>query len=229
MYEELADNVADNSKKYKPIEREIVPEINRYKKEYGNPPEINWDELKARNPDIVAWIWIPYLKTSYPVAYTKEPEYYLRRDIDKKWAIAGTIFIDYQNKPDFSSINTLIYGHNMGNDTMFGPMYKLLDKKNYPYNPYIWILTPDNERVYKMFTAFVESPVGDAYILFDKETSDPFEFESWINKMIKRKIVPYESPEHDITLDSHLITLSSCTDTGLERQVVMANNVYIRK
>lgn len=80
-----------------------------------------------------------------------------------------------------------------------------------------------------MFTAFVESPVGDAYILFDKETSDPFEFESWINKMIKRKIVPYESPEHDITLDSHLITLSSCTDTGLERQVVMANNVYIRK
>lgn len=38
----------------------------------------------------------------------------------RNYNFAGTIFIDYENKRDFSDCNTLVYGHNMKNGSMFG-------------------------------------------------------------------------------------------------------------
>lgn len=69
---------------------------------------------------MLAWLYCPDTVINYPVVQSDDNEYYLRRLMDGSSNTAGTLFADYRCSPDFSDPHTVIYGHNMKNDTMFG-------------------------------------------------------------------------------------------------------------
>ena len=85
-------------------------------------PISSYDKYNAvyqQNNDFAGWIYIPDTVLSYPVMHTPSaPEYYLRKDFTKKYSIAGVPFVDYKCVIDQSD-NTIVYGHNMMNGTMF--------------------------------------------------------------------------------------------------------------
>ena len=84
------------------------------------PVSVDFQKLKEENSDIIAWIYCEDTPINYPVVLAKDNSYYLHRKINGDYGFAGTLFADYRNKGDFSDNNTIIYGHNMKNDTMFG-------------------------------------------------------------------------------------------------------------
>ena len=84
--------------------------------------QVDFEGLKAQNPDVVAWIQIPALDISYPVVQGKDNSYYLHHMFDGKENKNGSIFIDYHNQPEFTDSNTIVYGHNMKNGSMFGTL-----------------------------------------------------------------------------------------------------------
>lgn len=76
--------------------------------------------LAQQNPDMVGWLTIPGTNVNYPVMHTpSNPEAYLRRGFDKKYAMSGTPFLDAQCSIGTSGDNKIIYGHNMKDKTMF--------------------------------------------------------------------------------------------------------------
>ncbi len=84
--------------------------------------------LYASNSDVIGWLSIENTDINYPVLQTPDdPEYYLNKSFDKKDDSAGSIFMDYRCDPVNSKTNTIIYGHNMKNGTMFGSLKKYLD------------------------------------------------------------------------------------------------------
>ena len=85
------------------------------------PLDIDFDSLRSINTDVIGWIYVEALDgVSYPVVKGTDNDQYLHLTYEKNYNFAGTIFIDYENKADFSDCNTLVYGHNMKNGTMFG-------------------------------------------------------------------------------------------------------------
>ncbi|MCL2463143.1 MAG: sortase [Defluviitaleaceae bacterium] len=74
------------------------------------------------NPDVVGWLTIPGTRINYPFVLAADNSYYLRRDIHGNQAQAGTLFMDYRCAGDFSDFNTIIYGHNMNDKSMFGEL-----------------------------------------------------------------------------------------------------------
>ena len=72
------------------------------------------------NPDVVGWLTIPRTNIDYPFVYSEDNEFYLSRNIYKQQALAGSIFLDSRCSKDFTDLNTVIYGHNMKNRSMFG-------------------------------------------------------------------------------------------------------------
>ena len=62
----------------------------------------------------------------------RDNETYLHRTYEKNYNFAGTIFVDYENKGDFSDCNTIVYGHNMKNGSMFAQLKKFTqDEETY--------------------------------------------------------------------------------------------------
>ena len=85
---------------------------------------IDFDKLRAKNPDIVGWVYAKGTGIDYPIVQGKDNEEYLHMDYNKKKSSSGTIFLDHGCDKSFISDNNIIYGHHMKNGTMFAKLLK---------------------------------------------------------------------------------------------------------
>lgn len=123
------------------VEDAIVVEKEQPKTKDTIPITVDFIKLKKRNKDIIAWLYCEDTQINYPVVQSADNEYYLRRLIDGTWAVAGTLFFDYRNSSDVSDWYTVIYGHNMHNDTMFGSLHKFSDADYLKKHPNMSLFT----------------------------------------------------------------------------------------
>ena len=184
------------------------------------PIDVDWAALKKINKDIVGWLYIGALDVSYPVVQGENDEYYLHRTFEKQDNFAGAIFVEAENKGDFTDPNTIVYGHNMNNGSMFGSLKKLTNEEKYKEDPYFWILTPAGNYRYRMFSIHVTGVTSDVYTLFrgvDKKFTD------WCQKMAEASTVKIQ--EEKFNLHSRVVTLSTCTGDDSTRYVVQGISV----
>lgn len=179
-----------------------IPEIPSEEPEF----KIDFNELKKINSDIVGWIVIDETQINYPIVQSKDNSYYLNRSYEKKWSGYGSIFMDYRAASDFSSYNTFIYGHHTKNGSMFGELYKYMDKTFYENHRNFNLYTPTGNYVAQVFSAYVDSTTSDSYI---QDFSSQEEFEGYI-KLVKGKSLYDTDVEFDYSKDK-IITLYSCS------------------
>jgi len=107
--------------------------------------KISFEELVQLYPDVIGWLYCEGTPINYPVVQAKDNDYYLRRMINGKYNIGGTIFMDYRNNKDFSDEITIIYGHNMKNGSMFGVIPKYTKHSFLESHKNILLTTPDKK------------------------------------------------------------------------------------
>lgn len=66
--------------------------------------------------------------------------------------------MDCHNQPDFTDQNTIVYGHNMKNGSMFGTLDKYQDKELFEQHPEFYLYLPDKILKYRIFPAMREEP-----------------------------------------------------------------------
>ncbi len=89
---------------------------------------IDFSALQEKNADIYAWIQIPGTLVDYPVLqHSTDRLYYLNHTIDGTAGLPGSIYSEAIHPKDFSAPMTVLYGHNMRNDTMFGSLHDYED------------------------------------------------------------------------------------------------------
>ena len=111
----------------------------------------------------IAWLYCPDTEINYPVVQSKDNEYYLRRLLDGTWNIAGTLFMDYRNAADCSDLHTIIYGHNMKNNTMFGSLPKYSKQEYYEEHSVLYLLTPKQNYKVKLIAGYVTPSDSKVY------------------------------------------------------------------
>ena len=78
--------------------------------------------LQKEYPDVCGWISLDGTNIDNLYVRGKDYDRYLRRDLDGNYLTQGTLFLDPHCTTDFSSFNTILYGHNMRAGTMFGDL-----------------------------------------------------------------------------------------------------------
>ncbi len=106
------------------------------------PIAIDFAALLADCPDVVGWLYCPDTPINYPVVQAEDNNFYLRRLLDGTWNSSGSIFMDYRCPSDLSGWNTVVYGHNMKNDAMFGTLQDYKKQEYYDTHPVLYLLTP---------------------------------------------------------------------------------------
>ncbi|MBR3153459.1 MAG: class B sortase [Lachnospiraceae bacterium] len=105
-------------------------------------PIIDWNELSKSGKDIVAWLDIPALGIAYPIVQGDDNEFYLHHLPNGEYKNAGSLFMEAANSPDLTDVNTIIYGHNMDNGSMFGK-FRNMTEKEYKTQPFLWLCTKE--------------------------------------------------------------------------------------
>lgn len=85
-------------------------------------------QLRADHPNALGWITVSGTRIDYAFVQGPDNDHFLRRDVDGNYLYAGVPFLDWRCEPDFSGPNTVIYGHNLRNGTMFGDLEKFRDR-----------------------------------------------------------------------------------------------------
>lgn len=106
------------------------------------PLTIDFEALLAENPDTVAWIDFPGQDVSYPIVQSEDNSHYLEYSFEGIKSAYGAIFLDYRNQGLMNDGNTVIYGHNMKNGSMFSFLKKYREQDYYEKYPYFDIYTP---------------------------------------------------------------------------------------
>ena len=168
--------------------------------------EIDWKELQERNADVKAWIQIPDTHVNYPVLQGETNDSYIHSDIDKKELKAGSIFVASENPSPFEDINTVIYGHNMKNGSMFHDIKSYTDQEFADSHPYIYIYLPDGTvSRYRVFAAHIISATSE---LYNPQVND---LQAFYKKIMETNNISVTYDQNNL---QSMITLSTCTSGG---------------
>ena len=129
------------------------------------PIAVDFDALLDTCGDVVGWLYCEDTPVNYPVVQGKDNNYYLYRLLDGTQHPNGTLFLDCNAAPDFSGWNSVIYGHNMKNDTMFGSLEEYRKQEYYNAHPVLYLLTPEQDYKVVLIAGYVTPSTSDAYTI----------------------------------------------------------------
>ena len=113
-----------------------------------------FDQLTAVNPEAIAYVYAPGTELDEPVVQTGDNATYLDKTFDGgNEPYMGTVFMDTDNKKDFSDRLTWLFGHargsKVGDHRMFNDV-NYYDKQEYfDQHPYVVIETPERKYYYE--------------------------------------------------------------------------------
>lgn len=169
---------------------------------------IDFSSWKERNSDVYAWIRIPDTLVDYPILQGgPDDSYYLDHTIDGEAGYPGSIYTERINAKDFTDFNTVIYGHNMKNGTMFKHLHKFKEKEFFDNHEFFEIYTEEETKIYRVYAAVVYS---------DKHVMHSFDYSSiegrfdFIESLDTKE--SWNRFREGMTLDenSRIVTLATC-------------------
>ena len=177
--------------------------------------QIDLEALQKVNPQVIGWICIPDTEVNYPLLQAEDNQHYLNYTWKNERSSVGSIFLEHTNKPDFSGFNTLVYGHQMADGSMFGQLERYRDQSFWEDHPNIYIATEEGVFRYDVFAAF---RVGIEDIVYQLDLEKRKAQQKLIDFCLEQSTVDtgiQPSPKENV------VTLSTCTGWGYSQRWVV--------
>lgn len=182
---------------------------------------IDFQQLQEENADIYAWLRIPGTKIDYPIVQRPSDDfYYLNHTVAGAEGLPGSIYTESLNRQDFSDRNTVIYGHNMKNGTMFGKLRNYKDRAFMEEHREIIIYLPGRMLTYQVFAAVT---YDSRHLLNSFDFSSDEGMQAFLDSLSGvRNMASYMDSSIAVDKSSKLVTLSTCNGNSEERLLVEA-------
>jgi len=186
----------------------------------ANAASMDFMYLRTVNEDVVAWITATGLPIDLPVVQGDDNDYYLTHLLDHQVNRLGTLFVDVYNSSDFSDKNTVIYGHNMNDGSMFASLASYRSQDFYESFPVMDLYTPEGDYQLELFSGYVADG-NEPFIQFTfQDDADFMNYIDWLEQTST-----FESPVV-IEPGDRIVTLSTCSyDYDNARYVVVGKLV----
>lgn len=172
--------------------------------------------LQKVNQDVLGWIMIPGTNISYPLLQGEDNEYYLNHTWDNQKKYVGSVFLEHQNSSDLTDFNTIIYGHNLVNQTMLSQLHLYKKQSFWEKYPYVYIVTEAGAFRYQIYAAYEVPTDARAYRLrFDENERQYILF---ANDGAKRSVLDTGITP---TPQDRVLTFSTCTGVIKENRWVV--------
>lgn len=181
-----------------------VPAADSQPEAEAPPITVDFDALRAANPDVVGWLYCEGTTINYPVLQGEDNDEYLYHMLDGSYNSSGSLFLDYQCSADFSDLKSIIYGHNMKNGSMFASLRNYRDAGYYQEHPTMWLFTPTATYRIDLLAGFVAADDDRLYSYM----ADTNTLHTYLSMAMNKST--FESDLSWSTVEQ-LLVLSTCT------------------
>ncbi|WP_423830526.1 class B sortase [Staphylococcus auricularis] len=165
-----------------------------------------FEQLEQHNEDIIGWINLPGTPLNYPILQGEDNKEYLHEDFEHEESRKGSVFMDYRNDVANPSYNTVIYGHHVGDGSMFDTVEKYLDQSFYDQHPTLQYDTKYGKYQLEVLSAY-QTTTEDYYIQtdFDNEAA----YDQFLKQTMKKSQI---NTNTTVDKSDKIVTLSTCED-----------------
>lgn len=184
-----------------------------------------FDQLTAVNPEAIAYVYAPGTELDEPVVQTGDNATYLDKTFDGgNEPYMGTVFMDTDNKKDFSDRLTWLFGHargsKVGDHRMFNDV-NYYDKQEYfDQHPYVVIETPERKYYYEAMCLVI---VPETTAFYRTSFKDDKDFTTQLKKVYEDGQT--KNPNIKIKASDKYLVLSTCR----EEDETIRSNLYLRQ
>lgn len=181
--------------------------------------------LLATNSETVAYVYIPGTQLDEPVVQTTDNATYLDKRFDGvNEPLMGTVFMDADNKKDFSDRLTWLFGHARGSKVSDHRMFKdvnYFSRQDYfDKHPYVVIETPERKYYYEAVAMII---VPEETAFYRTSFDDDADFEKQLTTIYDTAQV--KKPNVKVSSKDKYLVLSTCRE---EDDTIRAN-LYLRQ
>ena len=171
------------------------------------PIEVDFEALQAQCGDVIGWLYCEDTVINYPIVQSSDNSYYLHRMLDGSYSANGTVFMDYLCMPDFSGGNSILYGHNMRDGSMFHSLLEYGKQDYYDEHPVLYLLTPEQNYTVRLFAGLTAPADGWPYVVEFASDAEKAEYlQTAVDASNFRALVTPSA-------EDRILTLSTCSYT----------------
>lgn len=177
-----------------------------------------FEELQNINPDVFGWLTIYGTHIDYPLLQGIDNSIYVNTDPEGNYSLSGSIFLDSRNQKDFSDFNSIIHGHHMAGNVMFGEIDLFEDKNYFDSHQYGSIYY--NGQLHGIeFFAYLQADAYDEtiYDLSSKDTA--IQRKNYLKKITDSAL---NFRKCGVSENDRIVLLSTCSTQGSNNRNLLA-------
>lgn len=182
------------------------------------------NKAQENNPDVLGIVEVPAAGISEFILISKDNDDYLHLDAMGNASQAGSVILDCNSKKELDSTNTMLFGHNMKNGSVFGNLAKLMDKDLCLSDPYVYIYTKDYKYTYKVFSVHPTTASGDEFYVNLETGTDRYQEYLDTNKELSLFDVGT-----DVNNENEVVTLCTCYQTTVNKDSRLVVQAQLQK
>jgi len=180
---------------------------------------LSFQELQAINPEVIAWLTVYGTNIDYPVTQGKDNLKYVRTDAKGNYSLTGSIFLDSGNSSDFSDFNSILYGHHMEKQTMFGEIGEFADERTFYTHRYGDLYVEGTNYGIEFFV-FLSADAYDRTIFIPGVKGD--RQQEYLDSLMERAIL---ARDIGVTTDDRIILLATCASDSTNGRDILVGRL----
>ena len=181
--------------------------------------EASFEELQQINPDVFAWLTVYGTNIDYPVVHGSDNMRYVNTNASGRHSLSGAIFKDYRNNPNFADFNSILYGHHMENNVMFGEIGRFSEKDYFNARRYGTLFFEGQEFGIEFF-AFVHADANDTKI-FRPNVTETTAKQAYLDLIMDMAL--HVRSDVSVTINDRIVLLSTCSSESTNgRDILIA-------
>lgn len=181
---------------------------------------VSFAELQAINPEVFGWLTVYGTNIDYPIAQGPDNAKYVNTSVFGTYSLSGAIFLDYLNNMDFQDFNSILYGHHMEKQAMFGDLGSFSDKNFFDSRIYGNLYFSGKDYGLEFF-AFIKTDAYDGGVftpcIQGKEAQQAY-LQNLMDKALYTRNI-------GVTAEDHILLLTTCSSDSTNGRDILAARI----
>jgi len=181
----------------------------------------SFQDLQATNPEVLGWLTVYGTHIDYPVAQSNDNLKYINTDATGKRSLSGSLFLDSRNGRNFADFSSIIYGHHMDREAMFGEITEFSDRKYFDARQYGSLYFDGRQHGLEFF-AFIHADAYDDTVYRFKITGQA-ERQAYLDMLMERAVNLRRDVQ--VTPGDRVVLLSTCSSGATNERGILVGRL----